>query len=102
MLYNQATTNQYPNTSTSEQSLHAAQSNSYGNNGEANGMSSNQAQYDGITPKMTAAVAPNIHNNYSPNRVFSNGSNNSPNTNSFAGHSGKLKAAAAFAMSRPG
>jgi hypothetical protein len=44
-----------------------------------------------LAGKMTAAVAPNVHNSYSPNRVFSNGSNNSPNTNAFTGH--KMKSA---------
>ncbi|KAI6191619.1 F-box-like/WD repeat-containing protein TBL1XR1 [Aphelenchoides bicaudatus] len=67
---------------------------------EANGMPS--TQFPATTDpgnKMIAAVAPNVQNSYSPNRVFSNGSNNSPNTNAFT--SNKLKSALATAT-RPG
>lgn len=60
--------------------------------GAENGMPG-QFSDQNLANKMTAAVAPNVHNSYSPNRVFSNGgSNNSPNTN-FAGH--KMKSALA-------
>jgi hypothetical protein len=68
---------------------------------ESNGMALNPAQYAAdATNRQTATVLPNVHNSYSPGRVFSNGSNNSPNT--FAGHSGKMKASAALAATRPG
>lgn len=68
---------------------------------EANGMSTNQFAADSTTGKSTSIV-PSVHNNYSPNRVFTNGSNNSPNA-AFAGHSGKMKKAAALASStKPG
>lgn len=72
-------------------------------NNEANGMTLNPSQYAGDpSARQNTTVHSNVHSNYSPNRgVFSNGSNNSPNTNSFSGHPGKLKAAALLASSKP-
>lgn len=70
---------------------------SSGNN-DSNGMSSQYAA--DAANRQTATVLPNVHNSYSPNRVFTNGSNSSPNTNSFLGHS-KIKAAVA-SMNRIG